>query len=502
VSTPWYDTQNRIQTIVPGQQSTVFPTAPRGWVFPGDAGIPNTLAPTRYNNFAPRIGLAYAPNFSSGFLGKLFGGSDKTSIRASYGVFYSSIEDLVLGWEIGDAPFGQYWNSIAPVLLELPYQTRATGASQGQRFPFVLPAVGGAANKNVDFSVFLPIAGSPGYDIHNRVPYAEDYNLVIQRRIGADTVISIGYVGTQGHRLLGEAQSNPGNALLCLSLRGSGVLPGTPVCGPHGELGTYTRPDGSIVNGTRGPLGPDFGSNAYSRNFANSNYNSFQASVQRRTGTMSFLASYTYSKAIDNTSGYTQWVNFSNYRLSRALSSFDLTHNFVASYTYFLPFDRLFGALPSRLMQGWSINGITRFASGLPITIGQSGDYSLTGTSGVDEPNFIGGLTISNPRNAGPDGTAHEFFNRSAFTSEVLGTMGNSNRRFFHGPGFNNWDLSLDKDTKIRESMALQFRAEFFNAFNHTQFLNPNGDYSSSLFGVVTGARDPRIGQLSLKFLW
>ena len=501
VNTPWYDTQNRIQTIVPGEQSIEFPTAPKGWVFPGDPGVPNTLAPTRYNNFAPRLGIAYSPEASSGIWRTIFGGSGKTSIRAAYGIYYSSIEDLTLGWEIGDAPFGQYWNSEAPVLLEEPYRTRSDGSSQGQRFPFVLPAVGGAANKNVDFSAFLPIAGSPGYDINNRVPYAEHYNFTIQRAIGGSTVVSVGYVGTQGHRLLAEAESNPGNPALCLSLRGVGVKPGTTQCGPNGELGVYTRPDGSIVNGTRGPLGPAFGSNAYSSNFANSNYNSLQASVQRKTTNMTFLASYTYSKAIDDASGFTQWVNFTNYGISRALSSFDVTHDFVVSYAYVLPFERAFQALPKRLTQGWSINGITRFASGLPITIGQSGDRSLTGTSGVDEPNFAGGLLFSDPRGASADGQAHEYFNKSTFTSELLGIAGDSNRRFFHGPGFNNWDIGLHKETTIRESMILQFRAEFFNTFNHTQFNNPGGNYASSLFGIVTSARAPRIGQLSLKFL-
>jgi hypothetical protein len=148
------------------------------------------------------------------------------------------------------------------------------------------------------------------------------------------------------------------------------------------------------------------------------------------------------------------------------------------------------------------LNGITRFTTGFPITIGQSGDRSLTGTSGVDEPNFIGGLVFNDPRTAGADGKANEYFNKSAFTSEVLGAVGNSNRRFFHGPGFNNWDFALHKNTMLREGMSFQFRAEFFNVFNHAQFNNPSGSFTSSLFGLVRSAKDPRIGQLSLKFLW
>lgn len=498
VSTPWYDTQDKIETIVPGLQSTQFPTAPLGWVVPGDPGIPKTLAPTRYNNFGPRVGLAYSPNFSDGFLGKVFGGPGKTSIRVAFGLYHTSIEDLNLFYEVGDAPYGLYWPSIVPPLFDEPFRTRSDGSSQRQRFPFTFPTPGAPENKTLDYSIYLPIQGSPGYDINNRVPYAEHYNFTIQRSLSGSMVLSLAYVGTQGHRLIAQRESNPGNPALCLSLRGAGVAPDTPECGPFGELGVYTRPDGSIVNGTRGPLGPNFGSNGYTSNFANSNYNSFQATLERKAADLTFLMAYTYSKAIDNSSAYGTWVNFMNYRLSRGLSQFDITHNFVFSYNYAVPFDRAAPGLPKRLTRGWSINGITRFASGFPITISQSGDRSLTGTSGVDFPNFIGGLVFTDPR----DSEDHRFFNRTAFTSSPLGGLGNSNRRFFHGPGFNNWDFALHKDTAVREGMTLQFRAEFFNVMNHAMFTNPTGNFASSRMGLVGGAREPRIGQLSLKFLW
>ena len=132
---PWWDTQGKIETIVPGLQSTQFPTAPKAWVVPGDPGIPSTLAPTRYNNFAPRVGIAYSPNFSDGILGKITGGPGKTSIRAAYGIYYTSIEDLNLFYEVGDAPFGLYWVSPQSVMFDQPFQTRSDGSSQGQRSP-------------------------------------------------------------------------------------------------------------------------------------------------------------------------------------------------------------------------------------------------------------------------------------------------------------------------------------------------------------------------------
>ncbi len=500
VSMPWYDTQGKIETIVPGEQSIVFPTAPRGWVVPGDPGIPSTLAPTRYNNFAPRAGIAYSPDFHDGLLGKITGGPGKTSIRAAYGIYYTSIEDLNLFYEVGDAPFGLYWVSPQPVLFDQPFVTRADGSSQGQRFPFTFPIPGSPANKTLDYSVYLPLSASPGYSIHNRLPYAEDYNLSIQRELSKSTVLTLAYVGTQGHRLIAQYAANPGNPALCMQLNQLGA---TPTCGPNGEQVTYTLPNGSQVFGTRNALGPAFGSgNTFTANIANSNYNSLQISVERKAADVTFLAAYTYSKGIDNSSGFNDWVNFTNYRLSRSLSSYDLTHNFVVSYNWAVPFDRAFGSMPKRLTQGWQVIGISRFSSGFPITLRQSaGDLSLIGESSTDTPDLIGKVQIQDPRNPGPNGP-NTYFLPDAFASEQLGHFGTANRRFFHGPGILNTDFALLKDTHITESMAVQLRAEFFNVFNHTQFNNPSGNFSSSNFGVVTSARDPRIGQFSLKFLW
>ena len=137
----------------------------------------------------------------------------------------------------------------------------------------------------------------------------------------------------------------------------------------------------------------------------------------------------------------------------------------------------------------------------LPGGISQSGDRSLVGSSGTDVPNFVGGLVTYDPRMTSANGQ-HLYFNKGAFVSGPLGAFGNANRRFFHGPGFNNSDVSLHKDTRVTEWLSMQFRAEFFNVFNHAQFNNPNGNFNSSLFGAVTSARDPRIGQMSVKVLF
>jgi hypothetical protein len=179
-----------------------------------------------------------------------------------------------------------------------------------------------------------------------------------------------------------------------------------------------------------------------------------------------------------------------------------MRHNFVVSYNWAIPFDRAFTHAPKRLTQGWNVSGVTRLSTGIPVTLSQqSGDLSLIGQNAMDLPNVVSKVVIQDARKPGPTG-ANTYFLPTSFASENLGQIGNANRRFFSGPGIVNTDFGLMKTTRIAESMSVVVRAEFFNIFNHTQFNNPIGNYSSSQFGQVTSARDPRIGQLSAKFIW
>jgi hypothetical protein len=161
VSTPWYEKHNEIETIVPGEQSKVFPGAPEGWVFPGDPGVPRTLAPIRYKNFGPRIGLAYSPTATKGLLHTLFGSSGNSSIRAGFGMFYTAFEDATSFNEVGDAPYGYFWSSSSPTLFATPFINRADGspegpsASQPNRFPVPFPPANvspSSPDNNVDWS--------------------------------------------------------------------------------------------------------------------------------------------------------------------------------------------------------------------------------------------------------------------------------------------------------------------------------------------------------------
>ena len=512
VSSPWWEAHNEWEALIPGCQSKEFPGSPMGWCFPGDPGIPSTLAPTRYNNFAPRLGLAYSPHANGGFLGKLLGGGGQTSIRAAFGVYFNTIENRILEQESGDAPYGYWWGPSYLPDFQDPFVIRTSGVNEGQRFPVPVPPLNVSPSNpdtSLNWAQFVPIGSSPAFFHDNRLPYAEHYDFSIQRQFGSATILSVSYVGTQAHRLLATVEANPSNPALCESLMAVGCGPDAEDAGPFetatGPVYTVRSPYNNVVKGLTG-LTEAFSSNGYMSTMANSNYNALEVTLRRTLGRAEFLAAYTYSKSLDNASGnglgQGDNINPIDARITKALSAFNVAQNFVLSYSYRIPFDKLPG--PKRLTNGWAFNGITRFATGFPVYIYENDDNSMLGTSGtgqgndIDEPNRApGSLDFKDPR------TGQRYFNTSLFTKEAVGQLGSSSRRFFGGPGWNNFDLSLTKDLKLTESKSLQFRAEFFNAWNHAQFQAPTGLVNSTAtFGVVTGANSPRIGQVAMKFFF
>ena len=505
----WSEKYNQVPTFVLGEQSKVFTTAPTGLVYPGDAGVPNTLVPQR-NRFSPRLGLAYSPNISTGILGKLLGGAGKTSIRAGYGIFTSVIEGNTLAIDEPQPPYGLSYTSPAPPLLAEPFRSAADGAVHVNPFPLSVPPYGITPQNpvtNIDFSPFLPQAGMTAPPPSNTYPYSENYFLSIERSLDIHTVLSLSYVGSQAHHLLLVYSANPGNPALCLALsQPSAVKPGTPTCGPFGEDQTYTTASGQTINGTRGPLGSNFANDDYDATAGNSNFNSFQATLRQSGKGLTFLIGYTYSKSIDQASSISDPVNPFNFAATRALSAWDLTHSLVTSYEYKLPLERITHRWKS-LLEGWTISGITRISTGFPVTISADGDNSLQGSI----PNGVNNKSLDLPDyTPGPlDLNAHpangQYFNTSLFTPNALGTPGTASRRSFHGPGMFNTDLTLFRDVRLSETKALQFRIESFNVFNHTQFFGPvavNGDIDSKLFGQIVNAAPPRLLQLALKYMF
>lgn len=506
---PWREKYNQLQTFVLGQQSAVYPGAPQGMVFPGDRGVPSTLTSTKWSNFSPRLGIAYSPNWSRGWAGKLFGGPGKTSLRAGYGIFYTAFEGLSAGIMSACPPYGYDYDSTGgrPLFNE-PFRSASTGGTNGQPFPSPMPAFGASVNHpntTVDWTKYSPITGDPAFYYRNTSPYTESYTFSMERELRPETVLELGYVGTQAHHLLALTPASPGNAARCLSVSEPGqVMPGTNTCGSFNEGGLFTKADGTQVE-ARGPFGPAFDGITYQKTIGSSSYSALEVTLKHHNHNTELLGAYTYAKSIDNSSSLSEEVNPIDPHISRAISAFDVRQNFVLSYSVALPFAQL-TSRSNRWSRDWTLAGITRFSTGMPVTLFNNDDTSLIGSmpnginnNGVDTPNFTpGDLKLNrNPRN----GTSA--FNTALITIPELGGMGTARRRFFYGPGTENFDASLEKSVGLGESRSLLLRMEAFNVFNHAQFFGPdavNGNPDSANFGKTINANPPRQLQLAVKF--
>jgi hypothetical protein len=484
---PWDERFNQLQTLVNGEQSQVYPNAPLGLVFPGDPGVPRSLAPAR-NDVAPRIGIAWSPTASGGPLDKVIGKQGSTSIRLGYGVFYTAYEGLSAGIMSANPPYGYTYTSAAPPLFESPFTVAATGADAGQRFPLQRVPYGASLshpNTVVNWSQFEPLVGIPAVDLNDVTPYAEHWMASVERQFGGATLATVSYVGAASHHLLVLEEANPASPALCLSLG--------PACGPFNEQAARTL------------FGPAFGSVELQRTIANANYNALELTLNHTAHGLELLASYTWSKSIDQSAGLPEPVNPVDPSWSRGLSAFDMRHNVVASFHYEAPALVLHGHQRA-VASGWGIAGIARFTSGLPVTLYNNNDTSLLGTipnginnNGVDTPEWNGAALHLNMN---PRGGA-AVFDTSQFSLPALGTQGNARRRFFSGPGMDGLDATLSRDFFRNENRALEFRVEAFNVLNHAQFFGAaavEGNISSSSFGQVISTMPPRLMQVALRY--
>jgi Carboxypeptidase regulatory-like domain/TonB-dependent Receptor Plug Domain len=614
LNTPYVDSGNRLQTFRPGQDTTQYPCwlsqsganainnsvgstvvtpgdcgpnssqnayFPTGLVFPGDKGVPGGLTTTYYKAFAPRIGLAYSPNWTGGPLGAITGGPGKSTIRGGYGIFYNPMEQLVLEQFSAEPPFG-----VSSFVSNPTFNTPFI-AQNGVQSP---NSAGGVITQTpstpcfdpagppgcVDWSLFRPILLFGEFQPHLRTQYAEQYNLTLERQLTTDMLLRVAYVGTQAHHLLASQDLDYGNTQSCLDLINllatQGVGPGcttvdadsqfqfvlpagdvfhmpyipNPAGGPdipcpylnaHNPAGCVITgaPGGTPINlvGLRPYSSPNCNpftsvgcpadgvpvfSNIFSENtVANSNYNGLQVSVEKNfSHGLLFQASYTFSKAIDQGASFENELNPIYPNATRGVSLLDAKNRFVFSPVWQLPIPKHEGAV-GKLINGWQLSAIVTYQSGFPIRVQDQNDAELQSSiffESTNTPYSTGPTQFVNPKNVltigGVPQTGNYWFNPSTFCDavvstscpETLGSFGNTPHALCCGPALNDTDLVIAKLTPIGERLNTEFRAEFYNAWNHTQFENPDGNLTDSTFGEILKARDPRVMQFALKFLF
>lgn len=513
IDTPLEEFQNNGLSRVcfqPGVQSTVFPTAPAGYTLPGDPGCNRYGgASTKFNHIGPRVGFAYTPNW-----GRISGGSGKMSIRAGFGLYFNRGEEELNLQDLGIAPFGLNTQGVTDASTSTnnfvpsfpnPFQDIASGFSVANPFPYTPPGPGAT---NIDFSPFEPFGFNLSVIPKNFTnPYSMNYNLTVERELPAQMILRVGYVGSQGRKLITSYTFNP------ITPAGLQKCLADPTCITGGGRANlpFNHPDYYTYPGDI------WGSGGQQTNGGYSNYNSLQVTVEKHMSHgLAFLSAYTYSHSLDVSSSFEDTAfqaaggvdPYGQFRRDYGSSAFDARHRWVVSFDYEVPsLKHVWSAVPGRLVEGWRLTGINALQSGFPVNLQDSNNRSLTCDlfqsfyGCPDRPDLVSVPTILDPK-----ATAnHLWFNKAAFSHNAIGTLGNVGRGFLIGPGFWNTDFSVQKDTRITEGKTVQLRLEAYNLFNHTNFANPSGNVNSGLFGQITGIRrftNSRLVQLGAKFIF
>jgi hypothetical protein len=485
---PYTEIKNRQTLFIPGRQSTVVPSAPLGILYPGDKGVPDGLIPTFKKGFAPRVGFAWDPT-----------GNSKWLVTSAYGIFYEPYytgQGGPLQSPISAPPFLQTLQlSNPPPNFANPYSAPPFNGNPPPNGQFATPLT------NLTVAANLPL------------PYAQDWDLNIQRSFGSDLLFEVGYVGTKGTKLPRFIEGNPAI-----------YVPGFDAAGD--PLSTSSNADQRRLYSGCTLADPasscKLSSTGLIAGIANSSYNAMEASLKKRfSHGMSFLASYTFSKTIDDASSFNMTGSASkpvagendlaqdpfNLIAERGRSLFDSRHRLVLSYQWSLPLWRQPHAWYQQVLGNWQVNGIATVMSGTPFTVFDSNDVSVQGGApeisgfSANRPDLVAG---QNP-NAGPK-TPTAWLNASAFQRLIqdpnspVQQFGTAGRNIAQGPGYADWDFSAFKNIRVAESKEFQFRAEFFNILNHTNFRLPDSDISSPTFNQILAAQPARLIQFALKF--
>lgn len=485
---PLEELRNRVSTFRPGQQSTVFPTAPIGLVFPGDTGISRSTYSPDKNNWGPRVGIAWDPT-----------GKGKLVVRSGFGIFYNVPESELALQFLGAAPYGAQVVAVGSTDMTHPYSTATiTPPLAVNPFPFQAATPG----SKFDFTTVAPVSITR-MDPKFQTPSAMQYSLDVQYEVARNWIASAGFVGSQGRHLEDRRDINPAILMPGASFQNE----------PQRSLYNINNPQDAAYGGAV------FGGITNQLSDSNSSYSSLQLSLTKRTSYgLTMTNAYTYGHCIDNGSGLRTNSNPFNSRLDRGNCDTDIRHSYVGSVLYELPWFRDQKGFFGHVLGGFSISTVVTLQTGLPFDIIDGGDRSLTG-AGDDRPDYIGGtVQFVDPRKnafgllnsyfngtggATPTGAGNPNFARVGSGPSVAqgaGRYGNLGRNVFHGPGVLNTDLRLSKSIRVTEHQSLTLRGEAFNFFNHTQFFNPDGNINDTTFGQISTAHDPRLLQISAQY--
>jgi hypothetical protein len=462
-----------------------------------------------YNNFGPRIGIAYRP-------------FEKTVIRTGYGIYYSAVRSGAAG--VGPPGF-QGYDEYTPWITTYQNDGVTPFGRLSNPFPAGIKLPPGSSLGLLNDIGFGAVGPIPAVD--SAVPYEQSWSFGVQRELPGNFLVDANYIGKAGHHLYFAGAGNLQFLSGPLSNYSAAQITQLNTYVPNPFFGIITDPNSSLSSPTvqasqlQLPFPQFTGFNGDSPPWANSIYNALQIRVEKRfSHGLQALVTYTWSKSIDNastTDGSVQWLggisngpeDLSNRRLERGLSTFDIPRVLQLSYVYELPVGRgkpLLGSAPpvvNAILGGWQTNGIWRFTDGRPILLSMSGDQPFP-TYSFQRPNISGPLKCS----SGSDFLTNYFANPQVLSVPDPFTIGNAPRSLgtCRAPGQANATLSLFKEfslAKLREGSRVEFRIEAFNALNHPQFNSPHSSFNSGSFGTITStANSPREVQLALKFYW
>jgi len=451
---PFFDGRDQMSVFRPGVQSSIYPNAPAGLVYVGDPGIPRSGIDNDMNNFGPRIGFAWSP-FRRG----------KTSVRGGYGVFYDFPVMHQLSSFANTQPFSVQVQVNQPRSFSDPY------GGAPSPFPYTPPRT---PEQRRAFSFVRPVVVGESLDPNLGGAYMQQWNFSLQQETVQGIVVTGAYVGSKGTgfstlRNVNAAIPGPGASGANIEQRRP-FLPGV-----LGAISSYE------------PLGF-------------STYHALQLTLNKRFSKgYSVLANYTWARSIDNGSvdAFGGAQDHRNWSPEKALSDFDLRHRFVASFLWEIPGPRSGAA--RWLLGGWQFNGIFTASAGRPFSVTSGTDRAFTG-AGTHRPNLVGDPFLDTNRSR--EELINRYFNPAAFALPPAGTFGNAGRNILTGPGSYNLDSSLFRMFPVREGMKLQFRAEFFNTFNHANLSLPVASVSAVNIGRIQGATAPRILQFGLRLVF